>query len=197
MNSSEEAAYWYLRLNGFFPITNFVIHKSDNIQFTSDADLIAIRHPYVYEEIGGRPEDWDENLFDNFSEGTTIGLICQVKGGAISNRKLFKEPYVTSSINRMGFTSEVGHISKALAQSALTTYMNEQGSKFQIAKLLIARDIPQRNEPFIALTLKHIHSFIENRIKKYPKHKYRDRNFFCSNAFQTIIELEHLKNNGG
>jgi hypothetical protein len=27
MNSSEELAYWYLRLNGFFPLTNFVIHR--------------------------------------------------------------------------------------------------------------------------------------------------------------------------
>jgi hypothetical protein len=26
MNSSEELAYWYLRLNGFFPLTNFVVH---------------------------------------------------------------------------------------------------------------------------------------------------------------------------
>ena len=26
MNFAEQLVYWYLRLNGFFPITNFVLH---------------------------------------------------------------------------------------------------------------------------------------------------------------------------
>jgi len=32
MNHAEDAAFWYLRLNGFFAITNFVIHASANVE---------------------------------------------------------------------------------------------------------------------------------------------------------------------
>ncbi len=28
MNYAETLAYWYLRLNGFFPLKNFVLHSS-------------------------------------------------------------------------------------------------------------------------------------------------------------------------
>lgn len=55
-NFGEELVYWYLRLNGFFIINNFVLHH-DTASRTSDADLLAVRFPYVYEDIGGREED--------------------------------------------------------------------------------------------------------------------------------------------
>ena len=62
MNYGEELAYWYQRLNGFFPLSNFVVHRSASIQYTSDVDALAVRPPHVYEEVGGRPEDWDADL---------------------------------------------------------------------------------------------------------------------------------------
>jgi hypothetical protein len=31
MNHGEELVYWYLRLNGFFPLSNFVVHKSSQV----------------------------------------------------------------------------------------------------------------------------------------------------------------------
>ena len=30
MNFAEQLVYWYLRLNGYFPITNFVLHQVQN-----------------------------------------------------------------------------------------------------------------------------------------------------------------------
>jgi hypothetical protein len=66
MNYGETLAYWYLRLNGFFPLRNFVLHPLNgseaNDRYTADSDLLAIRFPYVYEEIGGQPEDWDSRF---------------------------------------------------------------------------------------------------------------------------------------
>lgn len=29
MNYGEDAVYWYLRLNGFFSVTNFVLHPTE------------------------------------------------------------------------------------------------------------------------------------------------------------------------
>jgi hypothetical protein len=50
MNYGEELAYWYLRLNGFFPISNFVVHRSLDVPNTSDVDVVAVRPPHVFEQ---------------------------------------------------------------------------------------------------------------------------------------------------
>ena len=86
INYSEERVYWYLRLNGFFPLTNFVVHKTPDITHRSDVDLIAIRMPYVFEEVGGRLDDFDSEIlsllgedFDITALKKTIVVICEVK----------------------------------------------------------------------------------------------------------------------
>ena len=38
-NYGEELAYWYLRLNGFFLIENFVIHNQEH-ENGSDVDML-------------------------------------------------------------------------------------------------------------------------------------------------------------
>lgn len=65
MNFAEELAYWYLRLNGFFLLQNFILHHLGEgpQRGTADSDLLAIRFPYVYEQIGGREQDWDRERF--------------------------------------------------------------------------------------------------------------------------------------
>jgi hypothetical protein len=64
MNFSESLTYWYLRLNGFFPLSNFVLHRR-NIEDrpSADTDLLAIRFPHVFEQIGGQQDDWDQQQF--------------------------------------------------------------------------------------------------------------------------------------
>src|SRR5258706_8881760 len=83
MNYGETLAYWYLRLNGFIPMRNFVLHPlrgAENKQ-AADSDLLAVRFPHVYEEIGGQPNDWDDRLKDwgFLLEKELIGLIVEVK----------------------------------------------------------------------------------------------------------------------
>jgi len=193
LNSSEELSYWYLRLNGFFLLDNFVIHKSETIDYTSDADLLAIRPPFVHEDIGGNEKDWDQTLFSNFSNSATIGIICQVKGGAIGDKELFREPYLSYSIKRLGLTKDITDVLKQLKGNAVATFENELGTKCHIAKLLITRDAAKKQSDFIEIRLKDIYNFIQNRIDNYPKEKYRDRNFFSSIGLQTIIELDNIK----
>lgn len=83
MNFSEQLAYWYLRLNGFFPLSNFVLHH-DAKHRTSDADLLAVRFPYVSEDVGGQARDWDPRFMADWGidlAGRTVGLIVEVKSG--------------------------------------------------------------------------------------------------------------------
>lgn len=102
MNYGEEIAYWYLRLNGFFPISNFVIHRSSKVKRTSDCDLLALRTSHVYEEIGGRPEDWDAELANLLDfDKKIIGVICEVKTGHYSLKDIFRPTHIDYSVGRL------------------------------------------------------------------------------------------------
>lgn len=78
MNYGEELAYWYLRLNGFFPIARFVVHRSKHAANSSDIDLLAVRLPNVYEPVGGLPDDWDPWLRDQLNFEMQLGVIWRV-----------------------------------------------------------------------------------------------------------------------
>src|ERR1700722_20447592 len=84
MNYAETMTYWYLRLNGFFPLTRFVLHDyREDRRFSADCDLLGIRPPYVHEDIGGQTDDWDRALFQvvGLEEADTAAVIVEAKGG--------------------------------------------------------------------------------------------------------------------
>ena len=190
MNYGEEIAYWYLRLNGFFPITNFVIHRSSEIEHSADCDLLAIRFPSVYEEIGGNPDDWDEELSNEFGFDHTIGIICEVKTGRYKLEEIFRPEYVKYAIGRLGFTprENIAAISDELNKVALLEI--EEGRR--IGKLLIAND-QKGPSNFIFRSLNSAEDFINDRVEKYSKEKYADRMYFGSELFQHTIHLIHRK----
>jgi hypothetical protein len=88
-NYGERLVYWYLRLQGFCLLENFVLHRHEvdtevdaNVARTSDSDLLGIRLSRSYEEIDGErlePDPWlrDKLEFTN----RHVGLIVQVKTG--------------------------------------------------------------------------------------------------------------------
>jgi len=136
MNYAEEYAYWYFRLNGFFPISNFVIHKSAKIAHSSDCDILSVRLPYVYEEIGGKDKDWDKRIVEYFDLSKTIGIICEVKTGRYREDELFSLSNLRYCIGRLGFVpvQEIDGLSEYLYGKNIVN-INDH---FQIAKILIA-----------------------------------------------------------
>ena len=44
--ASEDLAYWYLRLNGFLTIPNFIVHPDTGAQQRTDVDVLGVRFPY-------------------------------------------------------------------------------------------------------------------------------------------------------
>ena len=91
MNHSEWIAYWYLRLNGFFLVHNFVIHRIPPYGRSTEIDLLGIRPPHVYEEVGGRDADWDIKLFDEWGISLPDSIVCVIiesKTGAFSPEAL-------------------------------------------------------------------------------------------------------------
>ena len=185
MNYGEEYALWYLRLNGFFPISNFVIHGNSEIQHSSDCDILAVRFPYVYEEIGGQEDDWDDVLKNKLDFSKIIGIICEVKTGKFQKDTLFRKKYVQYSIGRLGFLPQE-HI-KELSDSLEGLQTISVDEHYQIAKLLVANDGTE-TERYFFINLEHVIDFLNQRVKKYPKEKYRDRMFFSSILFQSVID---------
>jgi hypothetical protein len=188
MNYGEEIAYWYLRLNGFFPITNFVIHRSKRIAHTSDCDVLAVRMPDVYEEIGGKPEDWDHELAQELGFDRVVGVICEVKTGRYALKDIFRPEYVHYAVGRLGFVSS-DQIT-IVADELSNNIMMETGDGRRICKLLIANDLKEP-QTFVFRSLNHAEDFINDRVRRYRQKKYADRMYFGSELFQHTIHRIH------
>lgn len=182
-NFAEELVYWYLRFNGFFPLTNFVLHRQDLISSQSaDTDLLGVRPKFVSEEIGG--QHIDPMLFMHFRNNMNIGLICEVKSGEDHRTiKLNREDRLRYCLKRIGFFSESKvnmHMKSLLTQKVI------HGEYHEVGKLLITERAV--NEPgFICLTLKHIETFILERIELYTVEKNGAKHFFESDMLQYMI----------
>jgi hypothetical protein len=79
----ERLAYWYLRLNGFLTIENFIVHDEGGRAQRTDVDLVAFRLPYrreAFREHGGNAE-WmtDDPRF--FDKSTPFAAFVEVTTG--------------------------------------------------------------------------------------------------------------------
>ncbi|RAV19474.1 hypothetical protein [Paenibacillus contaminans] len=187
-NYGEELAYWYLRLNGFFTINNFVLHHNREGR-TSDADILAVRFPYVYEEVGGRDEDWDNQLVGRFNKDKIVGLICEVKTGLdFDETKLFKEVNLSKALGRFGFTERLDRQADELSIKPSLTIDN-----YEIYKVLISTDPQSPRTDCLHIKLVDVQRFIKERMKKYVYRKLSDRMFFQSELLQYMIWEESMK----
>lgn len=57
MSTPERLAYWYLRLNGFLTIENFVVHPDAGSNQRTDADLLAVRFKHRAELLENSMQD--------------------------------------------------------------------------------------------------------------------------------------------
>ncbi|MBD2088269.1 hypothetical protein H6F67_00065 [Microcoleus sp. FACHB-1515] len=73
---SEQLAYWYLRLNGFLTIPNFVVHPDRGSNQATDVDIFAVRFPYRGENLANPMQD--EEYFASVKEKSYIA-IAEVK----------------------------------------------------------------------------------------------------------------------
>lgn len=79
----ERIAYWYLRLNGFLQIDNFVVHPAIYGGQRTDADLIGVRFPHRAERLIDNAHDVmedDEGALQLSPEKIDV-IIAEVKAG--------------------------------------------------------------------------------------------------------------------
>ncbi|WP_037290943.1 hypothetical protein [Saccharibacillus sacchari] len=188
INYGEELAYWYLRLNGFFTVNNFVLHHDEEHR-TSDADILAVRFPYVYEQTGGQENDWDIQPFMKVEEDVIVGLICEVKTGPnYRAEELFKRQNLYRALGRFGFLENSN-----LCVDELNDKSYLKMKKYKIHKVLISDKKELPTDKYHHINLTDIKMFIEQRVHQYNYRKFPDRMFFQSPILQYIIWEQKLK----
>lgn len=189
MNFAEQLAYWYLRLNGFFPISNFVLHQGADGRRTGDADIVAVRFPHVHEEIGGNAHDWDMRFGDEWEidlSSGIVGLVVEVKSGQLDVATLTdarRTEMISRCIRRMGIFPPRRWRS---VSTALSTASIHRSGNVTTAKLLISRDPIAATTPWLSIGLADVETFICNRMRRYDHRKASDRFFFPGELIQYL-----------
>ena len=193
MNYGETLAYWYLRLNGFFLLNNFVVHRTPHNRHSSDIDLLGIRMPYVFEEVGGQENDWDNNLTEILNPDLPTGVICEVKTGTYKDADIFQHQYLRYAVNRFGFMPNLSQHSEQISGNMISNF-EFNGQQFQILKLLISNRISRRTD-FMELQLNDTRNFINQRIQNYQVQKWQDRVLFQCDLLEDYIDRKYHEEN--
>jgi hypothetical protein len=188
-NYAEELVYWYLRLNGFFPLMNFVQHaRGLKSIHSADRDVLALRFPHVVEEVGGQAGDWDAHLFNCLSPKLPVGLIGEVKAGRYDDvEQLTDNERLTYSLKRLGFFADVSEAVRRLRTDKSASFSDCQ----VIRVFFVAEDRRDLTDfPVLPLTLEQLESFVRHRIRKYWHEKREAWAFFDSPLLQYYIKSE-------
>ena len=89
LNKPEALAQWYLRLNGFFTISNFVVHPTRRGSQLTDGDIVGVRFPHRAEFPDGPGAD--EEVFRHI-ENRPYFVLAEVKRGFCELNQSWQKP---------------------------------------------------------------------------------------------------------
>jgi hypothetical protein len=117
----ERLAYWYLRLNGFLTIENFIVHDETGGPQRTDIDLVALRLPHRREALISYGEDvrWmaDDRRFAE--KKTPFAAFVEVKSGPCELNRPWTAPEkdnMPRAIKAIGFFSTIKEVKSASKQ---------------------------------------------------------------------------------
>jgi hypothetical protein len=171
MNSTkaEILAKWYLRLNGYFTVDNFIVHNPDNISDgvisnTTETDVLAIRHKHSKEIAGQLQIANDEVLIDGL-DSTLDFVIAEVKtGGEDKPNKIWrnKNKNAISYIVRFaGFIESEEQIQTITDKLLSDSIYYEKNKSFRIRLVLFSETPTNKNWKNLKhISLEHIVDFL-------------------------------------
>lgn len=207
-NYAEQLAYWYLRLNGFFLISNYVYHQiregDEARAYNADADLLALRPPHYYEEIPNREIDDQGNVhyllaplksddwLDKF-KFKWLGVIVEVKGSENAQlagiRRAFSPNRLKVSVNRLGFLPNAEAASMTLRTRDRFDYGESSILKIVFSQVSL-------EGPWMNILLDEANEFIIDRMSSTQNYlvKTGSRYFFPSDLIQYMIWSANRQN---
>jgi len=203
-NAYEEIVYWYLRLNNFFLIENFVLH----VEHGGDHDLLALRPVGAVEKIGEKELMTEENKFRKCFKNKgqkektfALGLIVQVKGGKYSDANGVNKAFSKDKLKPALFRFGVGGADAEGAAETLSegeSYTSPAG--LTVCTLLAKRrDVEHGGKAVIPLNLEDMLKFLKSRAGEGAEDHRKSRRdwlFFPGGMFQHLL-VERLLQSGG
>lgn len=203
MNFGESLAYWYFRLNGFFIVRNFVIHRGEErTRQPADVDLLGVRFPHVYEEVGGQKSDWDIEVFEEWGIPLNESIVCvfvEVKTGAVSTddlKRSFSLTRLEYSLQRTGIIpkDQVANIAHDLNAAPMLSIeiRDEYARHISISKILVSdiRPPDKFSDLCFCLPLVRLNVFLDTRLTQYIDRKRGERLYFPDDLIQYAIWLQ-------
>lgn len=184
VNFGERIAYWYLRLNGFLLVEDFVLHRQAGRR-TSDVDLLGVRLRHSAESIDNTPLQLHSAIQQFVGEEADpkhVALVVQVKtGAAASAGRAFDAERLRHSLRFVGAVPEAA-LEGVVQELGKNATSSQDGWLF--AKLLIAEE--PRDTSAVGVSLKDAFGFIEDRLKRHVGPKTADRLFFPDELMQFL-----------
>ena len=192
LNYAEEYVYWYLRLQGFFTLNNFVHHGGGQ----QETDILAIKPANVKEMLDLEME----------SEWKTVNLYSGDYSDSVLLEKLDvkKDSYEKENIRIIAEVTARNMYDKESVRKKFTNYpfpkikqrmgCNEEDMKLIIFCLSkISKELKKCQYPIIEL--EQCHFFIRNRLDLFKKAKSFDWTRFNSALIQSLIFSVNLSAN--
>lgn len=190
----ERVAYWYLRLNGFLQIDNFVVHPTLYGGQRTDADLIGVRFPHRAERLIDNPDDLmadDQDGLQLSSDKIDV-VIAEVKTG----RCALNGPWTdVEARNIQRVLAAIGCLPEdQIEPAAAALYQTasfDARPDLRIRLVLLGRepdtDLAQRYAGITQVTWTDALAFIQDRFVRYSRQKAQ------TNQWDTTgNELKHL-----
>ncbi len=171
---TEELVEWYLRLNGYFIIPNFILHPLMPCRSQrTEIDLLGVRFPYQTEVVcdseGKRlPMENDEKLIDNRFVDCLIVSVKGIKSEVEINRKIKEFQNLKDVIKRFGFVGSEENIADVAKE--LLREKKAVRDQFQIRFLGIAGKFNKYSKTK-QIIFKEIIEFILTRFRAYNSYK--------------------------
>ena len=169
---SESLAYWYLRLNGFLTIVNFIVHPEIGTNQRTDVDVLGVRFPFRAELLFNPMQD-DCVLVGNSQ--VPFAVITEVK----ASRCKLNGPWTRrKDQNMQRILQAIGLIPPSEINSAADNLYNRgiHQSSFGILSLLCLGKtknsaLSRRYPEVPQITWNHVLRFIHERFNSYTKQK--------------------------
>lgn len=192
-NYGEELVYWYLRLNGFFPIPNFVMHDKV-VKRRGETDFLAIKPANAKEIVDGVKLEFDEKLLESVEmdeeDYSSKKLFVMAEVSLSSNvsekdvKRKFLEDIIKYNLQRLGIDREIG-----IDEIFNLPYLKKES--YAVAKLFFL-DANLTSEVAIVIPFSDAKTFVEKRMGAPFKKSGWD--LFPSNVIQgTIINQKKVK----
>lgn len=170
--TAEQLTYWYLRLNGFLTIQNFIVHPDFGSEQRTDADILGVRFPYRFEL---KPKTMvDDVPFTQVTDKPFI-VMAEVKTSVCNLNGPWKEPQkenLQQVLRAVGAfpESDIETVAKTIYTSG--TFSNDA---YHLSLACFGKSVNSeisKNYPSVPQTLwDKVLTFIYSRFRAYPDQK--------------------------